>query len=85
MTHAVRRHLFAGEAEPRPWVIPCCADLDNLLAVGDDAAEARTELAADERPILLYVGKFTGSYMEQEMVEFFVAHASRSQACCWWC
>jgi hypothetical protein len=33
----------------------------------------RAELDAGERPILLYVGKFTGWYMEQEMVEFYAA------------
>jgi glycosyltransferase involved in cell wall biosynthesis len=74
LTQAVRRHLFADRPEPPHLeVIPCCADIDALGAASRDGASARAELDAGERPILLYVGKFTGWYMEREMVDFYVA------------
>jgi hypothetical protein len=54
-------------------VIPCCADIDEVSALMDQRAAARAELGVGDRPVLLYVGKFTGWYMEAEMVEFFAA------------
>jgi glycosyltransferase involved in cell wall biosynthesis len=76
LTHAVRDHLF-GTDTPLPLeIIPCCADLEALDAQRDARGATRAELDAGDRPILLYVGKFTGWYMEQEMVEFFAVARS---------
>jgi glycosyltransferase involved in cell wall biosynthesis len=73
LTRHVREHLF-GATPPLPVeVIPCCVDLERVEAGPGARAQVRAELDAGERPILLYVGKFTGWYMEQEMVEFYAA------------
>ena len=74
LTEAVRRQLFgAGADGVARSVIPCCADLASFNGGAGDAAAVRAELDAGERPILIYVGKFTGWYLEREMVEFFAA------------
>lgn len=74
LTEKVRRHLFGTTPPPAALeVIPCCADIEALEAQRDRALAARQALDAGERPILLYLGKFTGWYMEGEMVEFFAA------------
>jgi glycosyltransferase involved in cell wall biosynthesis len=74
LTEAVRRQLF-GEAADGALrsVIPCCADLTSFNGRVGDAAAVRANLDAGERPILIYVGKFTGWYLEREMVDFFAA------------
>ncbi len=75
LTDAVRRHLFDGTQDGAlREVIPCCADVASLNG-GTPAREAdvRAELGAGERPIMIYVGKFTGWYLEAEMVDFFAA------------
>lgn len=74
LTERVRDYLFpAGSGALPVEVIPCCADLDAIMARHGERAATRAELDADDRPVLLYVGKFTGWYMEQEMVDFFAA------------
>jgi glycosyltransferase involved in cell wall biosynthesis len=73
LTRAVRRHLFGNEPPLPVEVIPCCVDLGRVAMPADVRVGVRAELDAGARPILLYVGKFTGWYMEQEMVEFFAA------------
>jgi len=73
LTESVRRHLFGSNGGgPSREVIPCCADLTSLNgnAAGTDV---RGLLRADERPVMIYVGKFSGWYLEREMVEFFAA------------
>lgn len=75
LTDAVRRHLFDGKPVTIPLsVIPCCADVASLDGSGAAAGtRVRSELDAGERPILLYVGKFTGWYLHGEMVDFYSA------------
>ena len=76
LTEAVRRKLFgAGAGGAIRSVIPCCADLASFNGRTGDVAGARTDLDAGERPILIYVGKFTGWYLEREMVDFFATAA----------
>jgi hypothetical protein len=77
LTDAVRDYLFAGHPGPPVQVIPCCADLAAIQARQDEREATRAELNAGDRPILLYVGKFTGWYMEREMVDFFAAARKR--------
>jgi glycosyltransferase involved in cell wall biosynthesis len=38
----------------------------------------RAELGAEERPVILYVGKFTGWYMEREMADFVAVAREQS-------
>jgi glycosyltransferase involved in cell wall biosynthesis len=64
----VRRVLFGDAPTPRTYVIPCCADFDRL-APGD--RDVRGELGLGERPVMVYVGKLTGVYMDEEMADFF--------------
>jgi glycosyltransferase involved in cell wall biosynthesis len=72
LTEAVRRHLLGTlSREPSVYVIPCCADLQRIESQSGERASVRRQLGLEQRPILVYVGKFTGRYMEREMVEFF--------------
>jgi hypothetical protein len=73
LTQRVRDHLFPDGGGPPLEVIPCCADLASIREQREEGADIRREIGAGDRPILLYVGKFTGWYMEREMVDFFAA------------
>lgn len=73
LTRRVRDYLFAGGPQPALEVIPCCADLATIEAQASAREATRRELDAGDRPVLVYVGKFTGWYMEREMVDFFAA------------
>ncbi len=70
LTERVQPVLFAKD-DPRVEVIPCCVDLDRVEAQQHERAETRRRLAIDDRIVLIYVGKFTGWYLQREMVEFF--------------
>jgi glycosyltransferase involved in cell wall biosynthesis len=70
LTERVRRQLFAQAPERRVRVIPCCADFDRLAPTDLDV---RGDLDIQDRPIMLYVGKLTGVYMDSEMAGFFAA------------
>jgi glycosyltransferase involved in cell wall biosynthesis len=71
LTERVRAYLFADQPSPPLEVIPCCADIDAIEARHGTRAATHEELDTGERPVLLYVGKFTGWYMESEMIDFF--------------
>ena len=71
LTNKVREYLFADGSGPPVEVIPCCADTAAIEAQAGARADTRRELDAGDRPVLVYVGKFTGWYMEKEMVDFF--------------
>jgi glycosyltransferase involved in cell wall biosynthesis len=73
LTERVRRQLFGSGPSPDVWVIPCCADLEALAAGRGDREHVRARLGLTESVVLVYVGKFTGWYMEEEMADFFVA------------
>ena len=73
LTDAVRPHLFGADRRPRTEVIPCCADLERLEEQSGAGADTRRELGIGDRRVMVYVGKFTGWYMEREMVDFFAA------------
>jgi glycosyltransferase involved in cell wall biosynthesis len=71
LTERVRDHLFGEHPGERVHVIPCCADLERIDALRGEGERVRGQLGIDG-PILLYVGKLTGWYMEREMAEFFL-------------
>jgi glycosyltransferase involved in cell wall biosynthesis len=72
LTEAVRRHLFADGAPHAPLaVIPCCADVRSQNGHRTDGPEIRAGLGLGDRPVMVYLGKFTGWYMEREMVDFY--------------
>jgi glycosyltransferase involved in cell wall biosynthesis len=78
LTDAVRPHLSPARAgRDTTSVIPCCADLELIEGCQDRRETIRAEIGARDRPVMVYVGKFTGWYMEREMAEFF-AVARRS-------
>ena len=72
LTEAVRRYLFDHQPPGVPLaVIPCCADVP-ARDRGDEASPySRDEFALGDRPVMAYVGKFSGWYMEREMVDFY--------------
>jgi glycosyltransferase involved in cell wall biosynthesis len=79
LTEAVRRQLFGEGAWQRPLaVIPCCTDTGSSNGRLPSRDIVRRELGIRSGPVMIYVGKFTGWYMEREMVEFF-ASARRLQ------
>ncbi|MGH3427979.1 MAG: glycosyltransferase, partial [Mycobacteriales bacterium] len=80
LTEAVRPYLSEARAgSDTTFVIPCCADLEQIERRSHEREAARTELDAGDRPTTVYVGKFTGWYMEREMADFFsVARRSRT-------
>lgn len=79
LTEAVRPHLGETRAEPAAnFVIPCCADVERIARRSGERDAARAELATEDRPTMVYVGKFTGWYLEREMADF-VAAARRSE------
>jgi glycosyltransferase involved in cell wall biosynthesis len=71
LTERVRTFLFGQTPDPRVAVIPCCADTDAILPP-DDRSVAKRRLGVPAGPTLVYVGKFSGWYMEHEMARFFV-------------
>ena len=71
LTDRLRRMLFGVEPDPRVHVIPCCADLEAIEAGAVQRQEIRARLGVGDDPLLIYIGKFTGWYMEREMAEFF--------------
>ena len=73
LTHAVRRLLFGEHPRDDIHVIPCCADVERLAAARSCRAAARERLGVGARPVLAYVGKLGGWYMDEEMVDFLVA------------
>lgn len=79
LTEAVRPHLSETKAGPEAtFVIPCCADVEAIVARADQRDLVREELGIDrDRPVMVYVGKFGGWYLDREMAEF-VAAAHRS-------
>jgi glycosyltransferase involved in cell wall biosynthesis len=78
LTHAVRRQLFGvPPSRDSTFVIPCCADLERIDLLRSTRAETREALGLAERPVMVYVGKFTGRYLEREMVDFFAVARRR--------
>lgn len=78
LTEAVLPHLAIEPGAADAFVIPCCADLERIEGRLAEREQARAEIEAGERPVMVYVGKFTGFYMEREMAEFFaVARRAR--------
>jgi glycosyltransferase involved in cell wall biosynthesis len=79
LTEAVRPHLSEAKAgAATTFVIPCCADVGRISERSSERADARAELGIGRRPTMVYVGKFTGWYMEREMTDF-LSVARRSQ------
>jgi glycosyltransferase involved in cell wall biosynthesis len=74
LTEAVRPHLSEAMAGPdTTFVIPCCPDIERIAERSAERAAARAELDVGDRPAMVYVGKFTGWYMEREMADFVAA------------
>jgi glycosyltransferase involved in cell wall biosynthesis len=71
LTERVRAQLFGDATDSRVQVIPCCADLASIEAQHGRRREIRERLGIEDRTVMLYLGKFTGWYLEGEMAEFF--------------
>lgn len=71
LTERVSRLLFDARRGPPVTVIPCCADIE-ALAVGPGTRERmRATLGLGAGPVMVYLGKFGGWYLEREMAAFF--------------
>lgn len=69
LTWRLRSQLFGEVEDPRVFVIPCCADLEQLVANTPrpaDTVQQRTDVTT-----MIYVGKLEGWYMAAEMADFF--------------
>jgi len=73
LTERVRRLRCVEQHRGEMRVIPCCADVDRLAAAGTRRATVRQRLGVGARPVLAYVGKLGGWYMDAEMVDFVAA------------
>ncbi len=73
LTQAVQPYLFGSDGRPRSHVIPCCADLEEIEARLVQRESVRSDLGIEGRTVMIYVGKFTGWYMEREMADFLAA------------
>lgn len=71
LTERVRNYLFGEGESEKVTVIPCCADLERLERLHGRRSSMREHLGLQRRTVLVYVGKFTGWYMEREMIDFF--------------
>jgi glycosyltransferase involved in cell wall biosynthesis len=74
LTERVRRQLFGEAPRPRVHVIPCCADFERLAPSGVDV---RSALDLGDGPLMVYVGKLTGVYMDREMADYFAVAYER--------
>jgi glycosyltransferase involved in cell wall biosynthesis len=75
LTERLRRQLF-GEADRDVFVIPCCADVDALAADAQARERTRAELGLGDETVMVYVGKFGGWYMANEMAQLFAVARS---------
>jgi len=71
LTHRVRRLLFGPGHRDDVVVIPCCADVERLSSQRVSRTVVRRTLGMGARPVLAYVGKLGGWYMDAEMADFF--------------
>jgi glycosyltransferase involved in cell wall biosynthesis len=71
LTERVRRLLFDDQLMPPVTVIPCCADIDALEMAPGARDRMRATLGLQVAPVMVYLGKFGGWYLEREMAECF--------------
>ena len=71
LTERVRGLLFDGHEHQNVFVIPCCADVDGVVAQRAHRDDSRQALGVSDRPVLAYVGKLGGWYLERELADFF--------------
>ena len=71
LTYRVRDLLFGAGNRDDVVVIPCCADLERISSRRAVRAVIRQTLGIGSRPVLAYVGKLGGWYMDAEMADFF--------------
>jgi glycosyltransferase involved in cell wall biosynthesis len=71
LTDHARRALFGDERRPDVFVIPCCADVEQIQAQRARRAVSRAALNLRDRTVIVYVGKLGGWYMDAEMADFY--------------
>lgn len=77
LTERVRDELFGGSPDERLVVIPCCVDLSRFGEAETVRDATRDRLGLGDRPVLVYVGKFGGWYLEGAMADFFAVARRR--------
>ena len=73
LTQRVRSVLFGEHERDDVVVIPCCADVEHIVKQRAHRVAARQVLGVGTRPVVAYVGKLGGWYMDAEMVDFVAA------------
>ena len=73
LTQRARRLLFGAGNRTDVVVIPCCADVERLSSQRASRVAMRRALGLGTRPVLAYVGKLGGWYMDAEMADFYIA------------
>jgi glycosyltransferase involved in cell wall biosynthesis len=63
---SLRNHHVAHE------VVPCCADLELFSFSHEDRSRRRSELALQDRFVVVYSGSLDGWYLTESMADFFV-------------
>lgn len=71
LTARVCEQLFGPRAPREVHVIPCCADTSALATAGTRRLVVRERLGLSGARVMVYVGKFGGWYMAEEMAAFF--------------
>jgi glycosyltransferase involved in cell wall biosynthesis len=78
LTPQARGMLPEIAAGPPTTVIPCCADLDRFRVDAKARERARKRFRlADGDPVMVYIGKFGGWYLQEQMVSFYGAARQR--------
>lgn len=68
----IERLKKVGVKEESVYRVPSCVDLEHFRFNSDSRTSLRTHLGIGvKQPVLVYLGKFGGMYMEEEAFEFF--------------
>ena len=73
LTERLRERLVEQTGRTDIVTIPCCADVGAIAAFHERRELVRDRFGIRDRPVLLYVGKFGGSCMEDETIELYRA------------
>lgn len=71
LTDRTRQELFGDAPRAHVRVIPCCVNLHEFERAHEARSELRAQLGLADSTVMVYIGKFGGWYMTEEMANFF--------------